>query len=68
MLMIELHKIKNELAPPIIDLTLNRKNIITISEIWNSFSQKERELFLTHFMPLFSFDPPLKNIRKPEVF
>ena len=43
--MIELYKIKNELAPPIMDLMLNRRNM-AVSEICKSFSQKERELFL----------------------
>ena len=45
MLMIELYKIKNELAPPIMDSMLNRRNI-TYNFRNLQESQKERELFL----------------------
>ena len=42
MLMIELYKIKNELAPPIMNSTL-REVLLIISEICKSFSQNERK-------------------------
>ena len=46
MLMNELYKIKNELAPPIMDTMLNRRNITFNFRNLQSFGQKEKELFL----------------------
>ena len=46
MLMIDLYKIVNEVAPPVVDSVLNRRDSLAISEYCKSFSQKERELFL----------------------
>ena len=43
-LMIELFKIKYDLAPPIMGSLLNRRLFVITSEISKSFSQKEREL------------------------
>ena len=45
-LVIELYKIKNELAPPIMG-----EPSLTISEICKSFNQRERELFLMVWKP-----------------
>ena len=44
--MIDLYKIVNEVAPPVVDSVLNRRDSLAISEYCKSFSQKERELFL----------------------
>ena len=46
MLMNELYIIKNELAPPIMDTMLNRRNITFNFRNLQSFGQKEKELFL----------------------
>ena len=46
MLMNELYIIKNELAPPIMDTMLNRRNITFNFRNSQSFGQKEKELFL----------------------
>ena len=43
-LMIELFRMKYDLALPIIDSMLNRRTIVITSEIYKSFSRKEREL------------------------
>ena len=46
MLMIELYKIKNELAPPIMDSMINRKNITYNLRNWQEFlSERMRTVF-----------------------
>ena len=46
MLMIELYKIKNELAPPIMDSMLNRRNITyNFRNLHESQSERKRTVF-----------------------
>ena len=54
-LMIELYKIKNELAPPIMDSVLNRRNI---TYNFRNFSQKERKRTVFDGLETLSYRAP----------
>ena len=65
--MIELHKIKNQLGPPVMDSMVNSKNITSSIRNLQEFSQKERELFFNGLETISYCAPQLWRLLPEEI-